>query len=361
MSFRSKFLKKSKEFSPKFLTVISRQKEGKTTAFTMLKEALLLDTQEGVKNDHVKIMLENGEIFTKDVYKEDIIDIASLHKLIEEIKAAPEEERFKVAVIDVLTDFVKPIMDMTLTNFMLYCDENERIIIEDKLKSAVIKAQENYNYLVKDAELLTAKIKSSTDPQEKEMLKAKKAEIATKYKNSVASSIAQDKVVIVESYPYGKIEKSLNSAFQEIKTLLASVFEKVIFSCHAVTKNSNNSNKFDPKEFDMHRNLKATIIAQSDAIAFGYRVGNNYILDFKSTSATSNAYGTRYSHLREKKVLLTELVDNNKSIFKHNWHIIYPDLYDVTVDENFIEKYKHCYTELEMDLGTTNAEVPPMG
>lgn len=353
MSFKSKFIKKQTEVSPKIFVLVSRAKEGKTEAVKGLIDALLMDTQEGVKKSSVNSMDRFGNVTVKDLYHYNIKSIDDLKTLQRELQLNPRE-RFTFGVIDTMTDLVPMIKDLALTRYLESTEDNNALEVKEMLNESKKAIKAELKHLEEDIikKITLLKTLDNSDPNYS-ILTEDISLLQKEYKVLSESKFMSHKIQIVDNGKYGKIGKNIPAIFAEIQTLLTTVFQKIIYVSHAETRNNKDANSaiFNERDLEIHPLLKSTIIAQADAIGFGYRVGNKYIVDFGIASSGNNAYGTRFPHLNDQKVILNEMMDRGKEIFKSNWHIIYPDVYGLEVTNTFIEDNKECYTEIV--LGTT--------
>ena len=101
----------------------------------------------------------------------------------------------------------------------------------------------------------------------------------------------------------------LREAFTKVVDYLKTWAPRIILVGHVkdVVLDKNGS-EFNALDLDLTGKLKRITSSQSDAIGYLFRKGNKNILSFKTTDEIS--CGARPEHLRNKEVVLSELIDD---------------------------------------------------
>lgn len=101
----------------------------------------------------------------------------------------------------------------------------------------------------------------------------------------------------------------LREAFTKVVDYLKTWAPRIILVGHVkdVVLDKNGS-EFNALDLDLTGKLKRITSSQSDAIGYLFRKGNKNVLSFKTTDEIS--CGARPEHLRNKEVVLSELIDD---------------------------------------------------
>jgi hypothetical protein len=114
----------------------------------------------------------------------------------------------------------------------------------------------------------------------------------------------------------------LREAFTKVVDYLKTWAPRIILVGHVkdVVLDKNGS-EFNALDLDLTGKLKRITSSQSDAIGYLFRKGNKNILSFKTTDEIS--CGARPEHLRNKEVVLSELID--EETLTTFWENVYID------------------------------------
>ncbi len=113
----------------------------------------------------------------------------------------------------------------------------------------------------------------------------------------------------------------LREAFMKVSNALSSCFERMIYLGHLKDKMLEKDGKeVSARDIDLTGKLKNIACANSDAIGFMYREGNQTIISFKASQHGID--GARPEHLRNQAIPVLEYTDG---VFKDNWDQIYID------------------------------------
>jgi hypothetical protein len=231
--------------SPHLLIIFSKPKTGKTTLFSQLEDALILDLEKGTKHlDAVKIEVNSLE---------------ELKQVGEAIKA--ENKPYKYLIVDTVTALETMVIPFA--------------------ESLYSKTSMGKNWFTK---------------------------LKSEYGN-------------ILNLPNGAGYMYVRDAFMQIIDYIKTLAPRIILSAHvkdaSIDKQTSEVNSL---EIDLAGKLKRIISAESDAIGYLYRKGNQNILSFKTTDTI--ACGARPQHLRNKEIVISEETD--KGIVSH-WKNIYID------------------------------------
>lgn len=109
--------------------------------------------------------------------------------------------------------------------------------------------------------------------------------------------------------PNGGGYQYLREAFSKMIEYIRTLAPKIILSCHVKDVVLEKAGaEFNSLDLDLTGKIKRITSAQSDAIGYLYRKGNQNILSFKTTDEV--ACGARPDHLRNAEIVISEMVDN---------------------------------------------------
>lgn len=109
--------------------------------------------------------------------------------------------------------------------------------------------------------------------------------------------------------PNGGGYQYLREAFSKMIEYIRTLAPKMILSCHVKDVVLEKAGaEFNSLDLDLTGKIKRITSAQSDAIGYLYRKGNQNILSFKTTDEV--ACGARPDHLRNAEIVISEMVDN---------------------------------------------------
>jgi hypothetical protein len=121
--------------------------------------------------------------------------------------------------------------------------------------------------------------------------------------------------------PNGAGYMYVRDAFMQIIEYVKTLAPRIILSAHVKDASiDKQSTEVSSLEIDLAGKLKRIISADSDAIGYLYRKGNQNILSFKTTDTIT--CGARPEHLRNKEIVISE--ETEKGIISH-WDKIFID------------------------------------
>lgn len=113
----------------------------------------------------------------------------------------------------------------------------------------------------------------------------------------------------------------LREAFFNTLNMIYPLADEIILSGHLKdTTIEKDGKEIAVKELDLTGKIKSLLSAKVDAIGLLYREENKCILSFNTSDTI--VCGARPDHLKNKEIVLTELVDGK---IKNNWNQIYID------------------------------------
>ena len=116
-------------------------------------------------------------------------------------------------------------------------------------------------------------------------------------------------------YPY------LREAFTKVIEYIKTLAPRVILVGHIKDiLLDKNGTEFNALDLDLTGKIKRITSSQSDAIGYLYRKGNQNVLSFRTTDEIS--CGARPDHLRNKDIVVSEMVDNTLTTY---WDRVYID------------------------------------
>jgi predicted AAA+ superfamily ATPase len=132
----------------------------------------------------------------------------------------------------------------------------------------------------------------------------------------------------ITTLPNGAGYGYLRTAMTNLLDKFASLCEYLIVIGHLkYTALNTEETEVIIKELALTGKLKDIVMAESDAIAYFYiddKEPNNRYMSF--IAQNSQIAGGRIAHLRNKKIKISELVnDNGKENIVANWELIYPE------------------------------------
>lgn len=125
--------------------------------------------------------------------------------------------------------------------------------------------------------------------------------------------------------PQGAGYQWLRTAYNKTLDYIRTLAPRIILVGHVKdTILEKAGSDFNSLDLDLTGKIKRITASNSDAIGYLYRKGNQNILSFKTTDEIS--CGARPEHLRNKEIVLSELVTNEEtSTVNTYWNKIYID------------------------------------
>lgn len=128
-------------------------------------------------------------------------------------------------------------------------------------------------------------------------------------------------IKVTLSLPQGAGYQYLRDSFEKVISMIEEVCERSILSGHVLDKIIDAGGKeVSTKDIDLTGKLKGIACKNADAVAYLYRKGNQVIMNFKTSETI--ICGNRAEHLRDKEVVVSELIDGK--VVAH-WDKIYID------------------------------------
>lgn len=253
--------------SPANLVIFSKIKVGKTSNLLQLPKSLLIDLEKGSSYfDGVKLVASN------------VSDILKIGKMILAEKAETGQNPYDYLILD------------TLSGLERMCENYAETLYSRK---AIGKS-----WFKKDA----------TGAYTKDSGKVQYGNILN----------------MPNGAGYAFLREAMTNIIEYVKTLAP----RVIFTCHLKSVLTDKGGaEFNSSEIDLVGKTKNIISSQSDAIGYLYRsTDNQNILSFLTTDAIT--CGARPVHLRNKEIILSELITDEKTqqeVLKTYWDRIYID------------------------------------
>lgn len=121
--------------------------------------------------------------------------------------------------------------------------------------------------------------------------------------------------------PNGAGYMYLREAFAKMISFIKTWAPRIIEVCHVkdILLDKDGS-EFSVMDLNLTGNIKRTTAAQSDAIGYLYRKGNQNILSFKTSGDTTA--GARPKHLSNAEIVISEMKDNELVTY---WDKVYID------------------------------------
>ena len=259
---------KAVSVSPSVVLMYSKPKQGKTTALSLLEDALIIDTERG-----------SGFVTAKKIQ----IDTTK-----------PDHEQFQ--------------------EFMDIC----RAIYLKGYNTETKVYTPFYKYLIVDTFSRIdewSEIQGTLDYMKK--AQGKKMNLDSK---GVQLSPTSKDFETVHDMPNGYGYKHSRAAMLELYDKICMLAPRIIFVCHTKDKivATNLTDSVLTKEINLTGKLKDIIASKVDTIMYCYRDGNKLMASF------SGEDGTRCSYLSGKSIVLTESDDSGK-IITNNWDKIFID------------------------------------
>lgn len=121
--------------------------------------------------------------------------------------------------------------------------------------------------------------------------------------------------------PNGAGYQWLRTAFTKMLDYIRNLAPRIILMGHVKdTILEKAGSEFSSMDLDLTGKIKRITASNSDAIGYLYRKGNKNIISFKTNDEIS--CGARPEHLRNKEIVLSELINGEMTI---NWNEIYID------------------------------------
>lgn len=249
------------EQSPSNLIIFSKPKVGKTTIVSKLPDCLILGFEKGSKFiTGLKIEVES---------------IDHLKKIAAEIKQYKEEHGkspYKYVAIDTATAL-----------------EEMGAVYGEYLYSKTLPGK---NWFKKDSD------------------------------GKLAADSGKKKYGNLESMPDGAGYRFIREGVMQLINIIKTFAPRLIILAHIKEIYLDKDGvTFTTSDLDLGGKLKRIITSSSDAIGYLYRKGNKNILSFKTKEDV--ACGARPAHLRNKEVVISELLENDE--FVTHWNEIYID------------------------------------
>lgn len=191
-----------------------------------------------------------------------------------------------------------------------------------EIGKAILEAGKPYDYIAVDT--ITALEAMCIKEAEKLYMKTpmgKSTWIKKLADNSIDPDSAKLKYGSVLNLPngqgYGYLRDAVIKVIEEIKTYAPRVILLGHVKDAMIEKSGAEVNSMD---LDMTGKIKRIVSSQSDAIGYMYRKGNQNILTFKTKDEV--ACGARPAHLRNKDIVVSEMVDGE---FVTHWDEVYID------------------------------------
>lgn len=254
--------------SPSTILFYSKPKQGKTTALSLLEEALLIDTEKG--SDFV------------DAFK------------IQVDTTKPEHEQAE--------EFV----DICRAIYMSGYDTVNRIYTP------------KYKYIIVDT-FTRLDSWSEVVGTLNYMSKAQGKKFNVNAKGEKLSPTSKD-FETVHEIPQGYGYKHSREVMLDWYNKICMLAPRTIFVCHVKDKlvATNLGEAVATKEINLTGRVKDIIASKVDTVMYGYRDGNKFMASF------SGEDGTRSSYLSGKTIVLTES-DDKGNIITNNWNKIFVD------------------------------------
>jgi len=114
----------------------------------------------------------------------------------------------------------------------------------------------------------------------------------------------------------------LRQAFEDVVKRYKNICQNLIITAHIKdTMLEKNGSTFEALDINLTGRLKLFVTSKADAIGYLYRKGNKNIMSFKTQDEI--LCGARPEHLRNKEIIVSEMLDDN-SVVSH-WNDIYID------------------------------------
>lgn len=137
----------------------------------------------------------------------------------------------------------------------------------------------------------------------------------------LADDSGKKKYGSIINLPNGGGYQYLREAFSKIIEYIKTLAPRIILSCHVKDILLEKAGvEVSSLDLDLTGKIKRITSAQSDAIGYLYRKGNQNILSFKTTDEIS--CGARPDHLKNAEIVISELIDGK--LVTH-WDKIYID------------------------------------
>lgn len=122
--------------------------------------------------------------------------------------------------------------------------------------------------------------------------------------------------------PKGSGYPWLTKAMKLVIAYISTLAPNIILSGHIkLVQYEKAGGEFSATDLNLTGKIKGDVCADSDAIGYLYRKGNQNILSFKTTDEI--VCGARPQHLRNAEIILSEY-DEATDAIKTNWKAIYP-------------------------------------
>lgn len=182
-----------------------------------------------------------------------------------------------------------------------------------EIVEAVNAAGKPYKYGVVDT---TTKLEEMVLPLAAELYRA-----TPMGKNWGLIGTSPDPQANILTLPNGGGYLYLREAYQKVTNAIDSCFDRVIYLGHLKDKMlEKNGKEVSAKDIDLTGKIRNIVCANSDAIGYMYRDGNQTVVSFKT--AQDIICGARPEHLREQEIVLLEY---NDGVFTSHWDKIYID------------------------------------